>query len=460
MIPVIISGGSGTRLWPLSRNSFPKQFCEIFDESLIEKTYSRLKPLGPPHILTINGFRSLSLKFLKPLGLNENELIAEPFGRNTAPAIALLCAEFQKAGLAHEIVGIFPADHFILNDEEFRNCVRQAALLTQNTDIVTIGITPTHPATGYGYIEIDKTRPQYSENILAYNAIGFHEKPNLETAQKFILENKFLWNAGMFVFKVHKMISLFEKHLPQIWNPIKNATKETISEIYTKISSISIDYGIMEKMDSHICGPSTFQWSDVGTWDSIAELLERPEHISSNLKTNLYETHGNNNFFVSSTEKTVGFVGVSDLIVVNTDDATLICARGSTEKVKNLLDQIHNNTIKNQHTFEIRPWGKFEILKETDEFKSKIITVDIGAQISYQSHSQRKEYWTIIKGTGKVILNETATLVKKGSTIHIPINCKHRIINSGLEPLVFIEVQLGSYFGEDDIVRYKDEYGR
>lgn len=460
MIPVIISGGSGTRLWPLSRNGFPKQFCDIFEDSLISQTYARLKPLGPPHILTVEGFKPLSIKTLAPLGLKENELIIEPFGRNTAPAIALLCATFLKKGMENEIVGIFPADHFILQETQFQDCVRAANLLAHDADVVTIGIEPTEPATGYGYIEIDKSKKLETNFCSAYKALGFREKPNKEKAQEFIAAKKFLWNAGMFVFQVKKMISLFEIHLPQIWNPIKNASLSNISEIYKQISPISIDYGIMEKLNSHVCIPSSFQWSDVGCWDSIVDLLEKSKDVKSKLKKPFYQTHGKNNFNISSTARTIGFVGVDNLIVVDTEDATLIASRGSSEKVKDLLDQMQDSKVKTQHVFEVRPWGKFEILRDTEDFKSKVITVDAGAKLSYQSHAKREEHWTIIKGSGEIILDDKSIKVSRGSAVHIPTGSKHRIINTGTEPLVFLEVQLGSYFGEDDIVRYNDEYGR
>lgn len=460
MIPVIISGGSGTRLWPLSRNSFPKQFCEIFEQSLIEQTYKRLQVLGSPYVLTVESFKSLSLKFLAPLGLKEDQLILEPFGRNTAPAIALLCAQLHKQGLGNEIVGVFPADHFILEEDLFQNCVQAAVSLANNSQIVTIGIEPTEPATGYGYIELDKTKHYEANGLQAYSALGFREKPNKETAEKFISENKFLWNAGMFVFQVNHMISLFEKHQPQMWQLINSITPQNLCEVYQKINSISIDYGIMEKLNEHVCLPSKFQWSDVGSWDSLVELLEKSKKVTSVLKKSFYHTHGQGNIHMGCTERTVGFVGVNDLIVVNTEDATLVTAKGATERVKDLLDKMQNDRTKSQHNFEIRPWGKFEILKETSDFKSKIITVDPGGKLSYQSHTKREEHWTIIKGSGEVVLNDKVVLISKGSNIFIPTGCKHRIINTGKEPLVFLEVQLGTHFGEDDIIRHNDDYGR
>jgi mannose-1-phosphate guanylyltransferase/mannose-1-phosphate guanylyltransferase/mannose-6-phosphate isomerase len=455
-----MSGGSGTRLWPLSRNSLPKQFCEIFEQSLITQTYSRLKPLGPPHILTVEGFKDLSIKALTPLGLKQSDLMLEPFGRNTAPAIAMLCARLLQKGLDHEVVGIFPADHFILQESQFRKCVQAAELLALKADVVTIGIEPTEPATGYGYIEINRKESFVADQSTAFKALGFREKPNRVQAQQFIAAKTFFWNAGMFIFQVKKMIALFEKHLPQIWAPMKNSKPENITEVYKQISPISIDYGIMEKLDSHICIPSSFQWSDVGSWDSIVDLLEKSSEVKSKLKKNLYETHGNSNTLISSTERTLGFVGVNNLIVIDTEDATLIASRGTTENVKELLDLMPNNRSRTQHTFEIRPWGKFEILRDTQDFKSKIITVDPGARLSYQSHTKREEHWTIINGSGEVILNDETIKVSRGKSVLIPMGSKHRIINTGAEPLVFLEVQLGSYFGEDDIIRYKDEYGR
>lgn len=456
MIPVTLSGGSGSRLWPVSRQSFPKQFCELLEESLYAKTLKRLQPLGSPWTVTVRDLKILTERTLKDQGIHSEQVILEPAGKNTAPAIALLCHIFQMKGWSDQVVGIFPADHLIQDEAAFHQAVRAGERFAESGEIVTLGVEPSYPATGYGYIE---TSGAYDETT-ALRAVGFREKPNETTARDFIRRGNFYWNAGMFIFKVSKMIELLATHVSDVWSDISRIKSDlsNAEEIYSKVRSISIDYGVMERLTSHICIPCPFDWSDLGTWDSIAEIL-KPTPAMENLQV---EVGGGSNFVFPSEKKTYGLVDVSDLIVVDTPDALLIARKGSSEHVKEIVDQLKTDKVASatQHQFEVRPWGRFQVLHDAEEFKSKTVTVDPGAQLSYQSHRRRSEHWIVVKGHGEVVLEDETIAVQPGTHVHIPIGAKHRMRNTGKTPLKFVEVQLGSYFGEDDIERFQDDYHR
>jgi mannose-1-phosphate guanylyltransferase/mannose-1-phosphate guanylyltransferase/mannose-6-phosphate isomerase len=459
MIPVVMSGGSGTRLWPVSRQSLPKQFCELFESSLFEKTMRRLQPLGSPWAITTKELKVLTDRALRELGIPLEQAIYEPMGRNTAPCIALVCHVLASRGLTDEVVGIFPADHLIENEEAFHQVVRAAEAWARDGHVVTLGIQPNLPATGYGYIETSESLSTRA-GLEARKAVRFREKPDQATAQSFLDRGGFFWNSGMFIFKVETMITLFREHAPEIWNVV-NQIKPDLSNIealYATVKNISVDYAIMERLPSHVCIPGDFAWSDVGSWDAIAEIFER----GGKKEQPVFSVGAEKNFVVPSPEKVYAFVGVDDLVVVDTTDALLITRRGASEKVKDVVDQLKARSDQRgfKHNFEIRPWGQFQVLRDTERFKSKVIVVDQGAQISYQSHAKRAEHWIIVRGEGEVVLDDKVIPVKYGSHVEIPVGAKHLVRNTGSEPIEFVEVQLGTYFGEDDIVRYSDVYGR
>lgn len=456
MIPVILSGGSGSRLWPVSRQSFPKQFCELLDESLYAKTLKRLAPLGEPWTVTVASLRALTERALREGGYATENVVYEPFAKNTAPAIALLCKILERKGHTNEIVGIFPADHLIEDEEGFRRAVREGIEWAQKGEIVTLGVLPTYPATGYGYIETAGSASAQG----ALKAVGFREKPNEAVAREFLARGGFYWNAGMFIFKVSRMVELIREHAPLVWSEIDKLSPDlsNLDAVYQAVKSISIDYAVMERLTQHICIPCKFDWNDVGSWDAIASVLEARQDRSAHVVS----AGAERNFVVPVPEKTYAFVGVDDLIVVDTPDALLVSHKDETERVKEIVDQLKSGSIGSatQHMFEVRPWGRFEIIRDTDQFKSKRIVVDAGAQISYQSHAKRAEHWIIVQGKGEVVLNDEVIPVSAGKHVHIPMGAKHRIRNNSSAPLEFVEVQLGSYFGEDDIVRYQDDYQR
>lgn len=459
MIPVILSGGSGTRLWPVSRTKYPKQFADLFDESLLSKTLKRLKVLGEPWTITTKELKTLTERTYGDMELPLN-VIYEPFGRNTAPAIAAFCHVMNLKGQSEQVAGVFPADHFIENEKLYTEALTLAEDVAQNGEIVTIGIRPSFPATGYGYIETTQDVVGKSVHLSALRASGFREKPDLKTAEQFVQSGRFNWNAGMFVFKISHMSSLFEKHLPQMWSLIRELKPDlsNVEDVYKRVESISVDYGIMEKLKSHVCIACDVGWNDVGSWDEVSKIKE-----STGEKI---EIGSSGNFVFGSEEKTYAFVDVSNVMLVETSDAILVAKKESSQKVKEVVDKLkatgraQDKRLLEERNFELRPWGRFEILRDTDAFKSKVIHVNPGHQLSYQSHAKRAEHWVVIKGYPEVVLNDKVYNLKPGESIYIPQGAKHRMRNTGQEVVEFVEVQVGSYFGEDDIVRYQDDYNR
>lgn len=349
MIPVILSGGSGTRLWPVSRSNFPKQFCELLDESLFVKTVKRLAPLGSPWVITVREMQKLTEGALSECGVSPSQAIYEPRAKNTAPAVALVCKRFELLGRADEIVGIFPADHLIDDVPQFQALVRQAAEIAAAGEIVTLGISPTYPATGYGYIATSDAKT-FGD---ARRATGFREKPNEETARDFLSHGGYYWNAGMFIFRVSDMIGLFKKYSGDVWSEIDGlqADMSNLDEIYSRVRSISVDYAIMERLPHHVCLPCDFGWSDLGSWDSIADVVGDKQTAAAK-----FEVESEDNFVFAIEGKTYCFAGVRNLVVVDTPDATLIANRGDTELVKQLVDKLKaggRTLITEQH--QVKP---------------------------------------------------------------------------------------------------------
>ncbi len=466
MIPVILSGGSGTRLWPASRAHLPKQFCHLFNETLHASTIKRLKPLSNPWIITSQSLRDLTLRDAKSFNIPTQQIIFEPIGRNTAPAIALLCHFFAMNNLMEEVVGFFPADHLIENETHFYQAITMATQEAEKGSLVLLGIKPDFPATGYGYIQLESPSKELTSTLTIntiYPVAQFHEKPTLEKAQEFLSAGNYFWNAGIFIFKVKTMIEALEQHYGNDWNLIKQIKLDgsNLLEIYNQVKSISIDYAILEKLNKTQlrCIPCDVGWSDVGSWDALSEIMG----TTSNKKI---EIQSQNNFIHASStnaDKKYVFIDTDELIVVDTEDAMLISKKGSTQSVKEAVDQLKaiNPQLTKDHTYEFRPWGQYQILRNESHFKSKVLQVLPQEQLSYQSHSKREEHWIFTRGRGEVVLNDEVIPVKAGSYVHIPLQAKHRIRNTSTEEVLeLVEVQLGAYFGEDDIVRYQDDYQR
>lgn len=459
LIPVVLSGGSGTRLWPVSRANHPKQFCKLLEESLQTMTLKRLRCFEDPLIVTSEKLRVLTEKEIATHQFSVRQIIYETEGKNTAPAVAIACRYLELTGASEQICGVFSSDALITKSSAFESAITEAKKAAGLGKVVVLGIHPDRVETGFGYIHVkDATLGQ------AAAVLKFHEKPDQQTAQKFIQEGTYFWNAGIFIFKVSRMVQDFKTHQPEMWKIITELKSDlsNIKDIYAQVKSISFDYAIIEKLATAdlSCVPCDIGWSDLGSWDVLEQINSGSEKLPLSQQPFGIDSKGSVVF--SNEKKTYGLVGVDDLIVVDTADALLVCKKGDSQKVKELVDQIkvvQKKSVEEQN-FEIRPWGRFEILRDEKYFKSKIISVEPGQKISYQSHEHRAEHWVIVQGEATVVIDEQEHLLSQGQHIFIPKKAKHRIINSSVSVVEFIEVQVVTSFEESDIVRYHDDYGR
>lgn len=486
MIPFVLSGGSGTRLWPVSRESLPKHLCDLFDESLLAKTVRRLRPLAPGGegaaevgVVGAASSEALTRRVLRDAGVSRRWALFEPVGRNTAPAVALVCHRLLQEGLGGEVVGIFPADHLVADEATFRRAVALAERVARGSGsepgpVVTLGIRPAGPATGYGYIETAAgigDDPVASDGDLAALPVrAFHEKPDADTATSYVDSGGFYWNAGMFVFRADVMAGAFERLMPDLWKAIRTVEPDlsNLAEVYESIEPESLDYGIMEHLSGgssdradlveQVTIPCDPGWSDVGSWDEVARLPPRSDAAPARVA----EVGGHGNFVFPHGRRVYGLVGVDDLLVVDTEDALLIARRGHSQDVKEVVGRLRDagHVQATEHAFDVRPWGRYDVLRDEDDYKSKTIRVDPGQRLSYQSHRHRAEHWVIVRGRPRVVIDDRTLDLGLGDHVFIPRGAKHRISNPGEEPVLFVEVQVGDYFGEDDIVRYEDDYDR
>ncbi len=447
---MILSGGSGQRLWPISRKATPKQFCQFLNEPLLELTLKRLENFDAPLLISNINLKIPTENILNQLNFPV-DVLYEPMAKNTAPAIALAAKYLLEKKHDDHWVCVFPADHIIENTAELVKNLNYIS--TQKEDaIYLLGIQPTEAKTGYGYIEVDTL--QFDK---ACDVRRFHEKPDQSTALTYLKKDNFLWNSGIFIFKPKTLIHYFEETHSKIWQHIKNIDHfHNITEVYNKIPSNSFDYEVLENFHNIKCVPSRLKWSDVGTWDEFAKVI--PQHES--YKNELISINSKNNYFLASDKKAIATIGVKDLLVIDNPDSLLICKKGNSEAVKSVVQNIKNEAVTTLNNFELKPWGYFKVLLEEDFHKVKKICVYPNQQLSYQSHQNRNECWVITKGSAEVTLENEKMKLSKGQSIYINKNQKHRIANIGDEHLVFIEVQTGSYFGEDDITRFEDDYGR
>jgi len=463
LIPIILSGGSGTRLWPISRTQYPKQFCELLDKPLQTLTIERLQKYGDSLLVTSEKLKDMTEKDIIQNNLNIEKVLYEPTSKNTAAAVALACYYLQLTGRGFEIASVFSSDALILKEQEFDQALMAAVQSAHENFVVTLGIKPRGPEIGFGYIQV-KERALNTQKVT--EVLKFHEKPMLEKAKSFLADGHYFWNAGIFIFKVSKMIELFKQFEPELWSSISELKKDlsNIADIYLKLKNISLDYAIIEKISTKElrCVPCDIGWSDVGSWDALVEVTEAMPFSRTSLKKQAVQIAAKSNAVFSQQNKKYTVVGCDDLIIVDTADAMLVCKKGESQKVKDLVEtlKVSDQKITTEHVFENRPWGRFDVLHDESYFKSKIIKVEAGQKISYQSHAKRSEHWVIVKGEAVVVLNDKEQLLKQGEHIFIPQGTKHRVLNRTNAVLEFIEVQVGSYFGEDDIVRYQDEYGR
>jgi len=440
MTNIILCGGSGTRLWPLSRTLMPKQFVKLFnDKSLFQLTVERNKAICNQQIIVSNSEQYfLALDQLEEIQCINNKYILEPIGRNTAPAIALACMALSP----DEIVLVTPSDHLIQDIDAYKMILIRAKELAMDDYLVTFGITPNFPETGFGYIEAD------GEKVTA-----FHEKPDTLTAQKYINNGNYYWNSGMFCFKAGQFLKELDVHSHNIFsacqNAYKNASKNEIIRIKHDDMNIipedSIDYAVMEKSAHVRVIPSNIGWSDIGSFDALATVLPNDK---------------NNNFVL--TDKPTHLIDVENLIIIDTADALLICNKGSSQKVKEIVIK-HKQTnpeLTHTHRTTHRPWGSYTILENAQGYKIKHIEVRPGKRLSLQKHFHRNEHWIVLSGTATVTVGEKIYLVHPNESTFIKAGEVHRLANLGKIPLIIIEAQVGEYTGEDDIVRIEDDYQR
>ena len=467
ILPIILAGGSGTRLWPMSRTNYPKQFLTLHGtDSMLQQTIKRLDGLShtPPMLICNEEHRFIAAEQIRQLGINHNGIFLEPVGRNTAPAIAI--AAFKAIENKQDpVLLVLAADHVINDVAAFQQSVNLAAELASNDKLVTFGIVGDQPHTGYGYIN----RGEQLSNHTAYKVNKFVEKPDLATAKEYIASGQYYWNSGMFMFKASRYLTELKSHRPDIYQACARAMQNQNSDLdfirvdkaaFEPCPDESIDYAVMEKTQDAVVVPLNAGWNDVGGFSALWEVLKKDHNgnaCNGDIKT--VETE---NSLIFSDSKLVTTIGVRDLVVVNTKDAVLVAHKDKSQKVKDIVNQLaaEQRSETSVHREVYRPWGKYDAIDAGERFQVKRITVKPGAKLSVQMHHHRAEHWIIVSGTAKVQIGDSTQLVTENESVYIPIATVHALENPGKVNLELIEVQSGSYLGEDDIIRFEDRYGR
>ncbi|MEQ1720630.1 MAG: mannose-1-phosphate guanylyltransferase/mannose-6-phosphate isomerase [Nitrosomonas sp.] len=473
LYPVILSGGSGSRLWPLSRANYPKQLLPLADkETMLQVTLHRSMALPgaqAPIIVCNDEHRFLIREQCEAIGSKPEAIYLESVGRNTAPAIALAAFHLAQSNSDATML-VLPADHVIDDQETFTQAMETAIIAAQHGYLVTFGISPHSPETGYGYIKIgdgvELTKPV---QLSIYRIQSFCEKPQLETAQAYLQQGGYLWNSGMFVFTAGNYLQQLQRHRPDIYTAAKQAWQQRTTdlgfvrpnrEIFTTCPSESIDYAIMQTTDQAVVVPAQFGWSDVGSWNSLWQISPKDKNDNfSSGDTLIMDTRRS---YVRAENRLVSVIGLEDVIVVETADAVLVMHKSKADQLKSAVQHIGSNHRKEHldHLRIHRPWGWYEGIDKGERFQVKRIMVKPGEKLSLQMHFHRAEHWVVVSGTAKVIVEDKAMLFAENQSTYIPFGKPHRLENPGKIPLHLIEVQSGAYLGEDDIVRFEDSYGR
>ena len=470
LIPVILSGGAGSRLWPVSREASPKPFMTVGDgESLLKKTFDRARQLpGAADVVTVTN-REYLFKTRDEYGRGEKmgTFVLEPFGRNTAPAVAMAALYAEEKHGKDAVLLVLAADHLIRNAHAFAADVAAAEKLAREGLLVTFGVPPDRPEIGYGYIELGEALGQ------GFKAARFVEKPYLELAEKYLASGNYLWNSGMFCFTAGTLLAALSEHQPRLleearvcWKACGNRVEfdtpivEIAAEPFGRLADISIDFAVMEKAANVAVVKAGFDWSDIGSWNAIHDVLHGDD--AGNRVVGEAILVDVTNTYIQSEGRVVAAVGVKDLIVVDTPDALLVADRNRSQDVKKVVEQLklRQHEVVKFHRTVARPWGTYTVLEEGKGFKIKRIVVKPEQSLSLQMHHHRSEHWVVVSGTAKIVNGENEMLLKKNESTYIPAGNRHRLENPGLLDLVMIEVQSGDYLGEDDIVRFEDNYGR
>ena len=472
IIPIILCGGTGSRLWPLSRASFPKQFLEINKEesiSFFQRTITRIKNyerIGNPIVICNEDHRFIVAEQLRKINIKHEAILLEPVGKNTAPAITIACLKAIENHLDPHLL-VFPADHIIEDIESFIKVIDKSFDEVERGKIITFGITPNKPETGFGYIESEKeldTKKLNGEKI-----VNFIEKPDLEKAKKLVSDKKFSWNSGIFFFKAEVFLQELIKYKPDIYKLCKKSLLSNTLDLdfqrieansFSLCEDISIDKAIMEKTDLGVVYPLKAGWNDIGSWQSMWDVSAKDEVGNSIIGKVI--TNNVKNSYLRSENRLIVALGIEEIIVVETIDAVLIAKKDKTQFVKDIVKQleIDKKPEANIHKTIYRPWGNYSSISEGKNWQVKKIIVEKGESLSLQLHNHRSEHWVVVSGQALIEIEGEKRLLNKNESAYIPLGSKHRLSNPGNLPLILIEVQSGDYFGEDDIIRFQDKYGR
>ncbi len=473
LLPVILCGGTGTRLWPLSRKSFPKQYLSISNKknaSFLQITLQRIKGLKScdnPIIICNEEHRFIAAEQLREIDITPSTILLEPTSQNTAPAVAAAALKSISRGV-DPILLILPSDHQITNEINFINSIKKAKDSALKGKIVTFGIRPNKAATGFGYIK-SKEDFKKSKQTPPYLIEKFIEKPNKDLAEKFFNDKSYSWNSGIFMARASTLIKELEFYSPEIIFHCKESLQKNLKDLdferleknsFQKCPNISIDKAIMEKTSLGVVFPLEVDWSDIGSWNSFWENSSKDEN-GNVLLGDAIEVSSNNCLISSNSRLTVG-LGLNDLIIIETNDAVLVTNKSNSEKVKSLVNYLKNiNRIESEENRRVyRPWGNYLSVDDSSLWKIKKIEVNPGASLSLQLHKKRAEHWIVVEGSAKIEIDEKKLNLVANQSCFVPIGAKHRLSNPGKNPLIIIEVQSGKYLGEDDIIRFKDIYGR
>ncbi|HBV4559727.1 TPA: mannose-1-phosphate guanylyltransferase/mannose-6-phosphate isomerase [Klebsiella aerogenes] len=468
ILPVIMAGGSGSRLWPMSRELYPKQFLRLSgSQSMLQETITRLEGLAvqSPLIICNEQHRFLAAEQLRQIEKLSNNILLEPVGRNTAPAIALAALSAINDG-SDPLLLVLAADHVIDDVDAFHEAIKNAIPHAENGKLVTFGIVPTGIETGYGYIQ----RGDQSDGQRAYEVLRFVEKPNFETAKDYIATGEYYWNSGMFLFKAKRYLDELSKFRPDILDICRDAIgeqKKDVTQDFIRIekdtfslcADESIDYAVMEKTDDAVVIPLDAGWNDVGSWSALWEVHDKDDN--NNVLSGDIFSYNTSNCYINTEETFVAAIGVENLVIINTKDAVLVINKSEVQDVKKVVEYLKSNKRREYrvHRESYKPWGRHDKIVESERYHVNRVTVKPGGMFSLQRHLHRAEHWIVLSGTAEVTLEDKRFLLTENQSTFIPAGKIHMLENPGKIPLELLEIESGSYLGEDDILRFKDHYG-